>query len=196
MRVADAETRLRIKGIILSGVPTVPAFYERLPLLWLLNSALLMGKGRDTLHHFIMDKFDNETRKIMKDKSLPSNCFISTNRAVIDDFNSDLLCGQTVDLHIWKSIRSVMIGLMKPKKFFSDWADSPNKPPVLFICGKLDPVCKRGDTAKSDAIGMRKIGFNVDEVYLDNCLHEFMHEEDRIREKGIGECITWIRSKL
>jgi len=196
MRVATPGLRSRIRLVILSGVPTVPALYERLPLLWLVNSALVIGKGRDTLHHFIMDKFDDEARRILKNKNLPRNCFISSVKSVIDEFNADPLCGQTVDLRIWKSVRRVVIDLMKPNKFFSDWQADENKPSVLFISGKNDPVCKGGKTATSDADGMKKLGFQVDEILIEGCLHEFLHEESEIRQKGTSDCLNWARSKL
>ena len=196
MRIAPSDTRDRIRGVVLSGVPTVPAAYERFPLLVLVNSAILIGKGRDTLHHFIMDKFDNAVRKLKHDKSLPRSCFLSTVPSQIESFNADPLCGQTVDLHVWKSIRATLIDLMKPAEFFSSWRDVENKSPILFISGKDDPVCLGGKTAASDAKGMRSLGFQTDEVYLDSCLHEFIHEEPQVRQKGINETLSWFRSKL
>ena len=196
MSIAPAPIRDRIRGVVLSGVPTVPAMYERFPLLILLKSALLIGKGQDTLHHFILDKFDDSVRKLQHDKSLPRGCFISSVREQVDSFNADPLCGQTVDLHIWKSLRSTLISLLDPTKFFSSWKDSKLKPPILFISGKNDPVCLGGKTAASDAIGMRKAGFSADEICLDSCLHEFIHEIPSVKEEGISQTISWLRSKL
>ena len=196
MRIAPADLQDRIRGVVLSGVPTVPAVYERFPLLVLVNSAIMIGKGRDTLHHFIMDKFDNFVRKLKKDKTLPPNCFISSVRSEIEEFNADRLCGQTVDLHVWKSIRSTLIALMKPSKFFISWTGTQSKPSILFISGKDDPVCQGGKTATSDAKGMATLGFKTDEICIDSCLHEFFHEQPQIRQKGISETISWLRSKL
>jgi len=195
-KIAPTEIRNRIRGIVLSGVPTVPAAYERFPLLVLVNSAILIGKGQDTLHHFIMGKFDDAVRKLKHDKSLPRSCFLSSVPSQVESFNADPLCGQTVDLHVWKSLRATLIDLMKPSKFFKSWINVPTKPPVLFISGKDDPVCRGGKTAASDAKGMRNLGFQVDEVYLDSCLHEFIHEEPKIKQKGISETISWFRSRL
>lgn len=196
LRDAPTSIRDRIKGVVLSGVPTVPAVYERFPLLVLVKSALWIGRGRDTLHHFIMDKFDNATRKLKHDKSLPRGCFITSVRSEVDAFNSDPLCGQTVDLNVWKSIRSTLISLMKPQNFFTSWTDSSRKPPILFISGKDDPVCLGGKTASSDATSMKRIGFETSEIVLESCLHEFIHETTDIRQKGMAETISWFRSKL
>jgi alpha-beta hydrolase superfamily lysophospholipase len=196
MRIAPISIRDRIRGVVLSGVPTVPAVYERFPLLLLLKSAILIGKGQDTLHHFILDKFDDAVRKLQHDKSLPRGCFISSVREQVDSFNADPLCGQTVDLYLWKSIRSTLIALLNPAKFYSSFQESQFKPPILFISGKNDPVCLGGKTAAGDAVGMRKSGFSADEICLDSCLHEFLHETSSVQQKGMNETIAWLRSKL
>ena len=194
LKVAPIEILSRIKGVILSGIPTVPAVYERLPLLLLVNSAIALNRGQDALHNFIMGKFDATVRSRTGNKKLPKNCFISSELSEVEKFGQDPLCGQTVDLHLWKSVRSTLIGLESPGVFYKSLADQ--RFPILFISGKKDPVCRDGKTAARCAQQMRDLGFPVTEEYLEDSLHEFLHEVPTIRAKGLEITKAWIRSKL
>jgi alpha-beta hydrolase superfamily lysophospholipase len=194
LKLAPEKTIARIKGVILSGIPTVPSVIERLPLLIIVKSAIALGTGRDSLHRFIIGKFDNEVRQKTKNKQLPRSCFISSVLQEVEKFNSDPLCGQTVDLHIWKSMRSSLIGLESPDIFFKSLGDK--RMPVLFISGKNDPVCAYGKTSIKCAKGMSDMGFPVTELFLDDCRHEFLYEIAPVKQKGIEFTQNWIISKL
>ena len=178
VRTFPSSNSSQLRGVVLSGVPTVPALHERGPLLILLNMCLSLNKGRDKLHRFIMDKFDDKVRRDSKNPKLGRSCFISSVVTELENFESDSLCGQTVDLYLWKSLRSTLIELMDPKKFLGD-----TKVPFAFISGRNDPICDYGKTASEDA---KKMSHPVTEIYLSNCLHEFIHEETRVREEGIN----------
>ena len=182
-----------LRGVVLSGVPTVPPFYERGPLLLLLNSGLALGKGRETLHEFIMGKFDDQVRKLRGNAKLLKNCFITSVNEELAAFTADPLCGQTVDLYIWKSLRRTLIELMDPKTFY---ANATPACAYMFISGREDPICNNGQTAELQAKQMTKLGLNVAEVYLSNCLHEFLHESPVPRKIGIDQVNAWIRSRL
>jgi alpha-beta hydrolase superfamily lysophospholipase len=194
LKLAPADITARMKGVVLSGIPTVPAVFERFPLFLLVSSAIRLGRGQDFLHNFIMGKFDAAIRSQTGNKQLPKNSFISSNSAEVDAFLKDPLCGQTIDLHIWKSVRSTLIALESPASFYESLEN--HRVPILFISGKNDPVCRNGQTAVRCAKQMRKIGFEVTEEFLDNCLHEFLHELPEIRMKGLDITAAWIRSKL
>lgn len=194
LKLAPENTIARIKGVILSGIPTVPSVIERLPLLLLVKSAIALGRGRDSLHRFIIDKFDNAVRRQMKNKQLPKSCFITSVLEEVEKFNNDPLCGQTVDLHIWKSMRASLIALETPDKFFESLGEK--RMPILFISGKNDPVCNYGKTSIKCAKQMSDMGFPVTELFLDDCLHEFLYETPPVKQKGIEFTQNWIISKL
>lgn len=194
IRLSSADILSQIRGVVLSGIPTTPGAHERGPLLLLLNMGLAMGRGRDTLHEFIMGKFDDEVRKIRKNPKLPKSCFISSAEAELAAFHADPLCGQTVDLHIWKSVRSTMIGLMDPKSFFSSLGDT--KLSFVYVSGRLDPICNYGHTAELQSRQLAKLGHEVTEVYLSGCQHEFLHETERVRKIGLEQVGTWMKCRL
>lgn len=194
LRLASSSLLDEIKGVVLSGIPTVPSRLERFPLLFLVSAAIAIGRGKDTLHNFIIDKFDAAVRRNSGKKSLPKACFISSVMDEVEKFNKDPLCGQTVDLHIWRSMRSTLIALESPRVFFNSLGDK--RVPILFISGKNDPVCDYGSTSVKCAAQMRDMGFPVTEVFLENCIHEFLHEAEPVREKGTDFTKKWILSKL
>ncbi len=194
MKIMPANIEARLHGVILSGVPTVPAIYERIPLMIVLKTALLLRTGQDALHRFVMGQFDDAIRKLRKDNSLPRDCMISSVRSEIDDFHRDPRCGQSIDLLIWDSLRMSLINLQKPETFFKN--SSQRRYPLLFIAGKDDPICAFGKTSVADAKKMRTLGFHVDEVLLDCCQHEFTKETKEVKDLGLEKTLSWIRSKL
>jgi alpha-beta hydrolase superfamily lysophospholipase len=194
IRLSPPTVLERIRGVVLSGIPTVPAVWERFPLLVLVSAALAMGKGQDALHNFIIGKFDTAVRHDTKNKTLPKGCFISSVLEEVEKFNKDPLCGQTVDLHIWKSLRSTMIELETPGRFFESLGE--RRMPILFVSGRKDPVCNYGRTSEKCAKEMKDLGFPVTEIYLDDCIHEFLHEAPVVKAKGTEETTNWIKSKL
>ena len=195
LRAASPEILGRIRGVVLSGVPTVPAHFERIPLLILLKSGIALGRGQGLLHNIVFNKFDGAVRSQRKNKKLPSSCFISSVDAEVKAFNEDPLCGQTIDLHIWKGLRSAMIELQSPKTLFANLENAPRFP-ILFISGNDDPVCNYGKTAESDAAKMTSLGFPVTLVSLSGCLHEFLHEHEAVKQEGTHIVSSWISSKL
>jgi alpha-beta hydrolase superfamily lysophospholipase len=194
IRLAPSAILDRVLGVVLSGVPTVPSRIERFPLLLLVTGAIALGRGQDSLHNFIIGKFDTAVRRSSGQSDLPKSCFLSSVREEIDKFREDPLCGQTVDLHIWKSMRRTLIELEDPKSFFKSLGE--RRFPILFISGKNDPVCAYGETSKRCAKKMSGMGFQVSEILLDDCIHEFIHEAPAVRTKGIEETQNWIKSKL
>ena len=194
IRLSPSGVLDRVRGVVLSGIPTVPALWERIPLLILLSTGLMLGRGQDTLHNLIIGKLDSAVRRDTGNKALPKGCFISSVVEEVEEFNKDPLCGQTVDLHIWRSLRTTMIDLEDPVRFFKPIADK--RMPILFISGRRDPVCNYGKTSEKCAKQMTKMGFPVTEVFIDDCIHEFLHETPEIKAKGIGATTSWIKSKL
>lgn len=194
MKIIPADLEANLHGVVLSGVPTVPAAYERVPLVIALKTCLFFHTGQDALHGFVMGQFDDAVRKLRKDKTLPKDCMISSVLSEVDEFHRDPLCGQTVDLLIWDSLRSTLIRLQKPGAFFS--STSPSKYPIMFLAGRDDPICAFAKTSVADAEKMRQIGFKVDEVFLDGCQHEFIKEKEEVKELGISKTVSWIKSKL
>ena len=194
LRLASPSLLDDIKGVVLSGIPTVPSRLERFPLLVLVSVAIAIGKGQDKLHNFITGKFDSAVRRNSGKKNLPKGCFISSVLDEVEKFNQDPLCGQTVDLHIWRSMRTTLIDFESPRVFFKPLGDK--RVPILFISGKNDPVCDYGKTSIKCASQMRDMGFPVTEVFLDNCIHEFLHESQPVKEDGIEFTKKWILSKL
>jgi alpha-beta hydrolase superfamily lysophospholipase len=194
LRLAPTAVHDRVKGVVLSGIPTVPSVLERFPLLVLVSAAIALGRGQDTLHRFIMGKFDSAVRRSTGNKNLPKNCFLTSVLEEVEKYRNDPLCDQTVDLHLWKSMRSSLIELELPQEFFKSLGDK--RMPILFISGKNDPVCAYGKTSERCAKGMKDMGFPVKEVFLDNCLHEFLYETPTVRRRGIEATTNWIKSKL
>jgi len=188
-----AELMSHLQGVVLSGVPTVPAHAERLPLLLLVNSAISMGKGQAAIHHFITDKLDSEVKKQTGNKKLERNCFISSVPEVLAEFKADPLSGQTVDLHIWRGMRASLIALQSVKSFFRNL---DRRIPIMWISGRNDPVCRGGATAQSDAAKMASLGHHVSTITVGDCLHEFIHEKDNVRNEGISLTIAWMADKL
>jgi alpha-beta hydrolase superfamily lysophospholipase len=194
MRLIDSELCTHLRGVILSGVPTVPAFYEAVPLMLALKACILLGAGQTTLHEFVMGKFDDAVRKRRKDKTLPKDCVISSDNSQVERFHSDPYCGHSIDLHIWDSLRQTLIKLEKPGAYFAD--GKQRKFPLLFIAGKEDPICNFSKTSIADAQRMREIGFDVHEINLDGCQHEFLYEKPQVKKTAIDQTIVWITSKL
>ena len=194
LRVAPAAVHDRIKGVVLSGVPAPPAVLERFPLLVLVSSAIAIGRGRDFLHNFVVGRLDSALRSRKRNKKLPKDCFMTSVLEEIEKFHKDPLCGQTLDLHIWKAMRSTLIELESPREFYKSLGEK--RMPILFISGKDDPVCAFGKASSKCARAMAAMGFPVTEVLLDDCIHEFLHETPPVKQKGIDETISWIKSKL
>lgn len=196
LRHADRRIQVLFRGVILSGVPTVPSKIEYYPLIGLGYAVkFARGIGQEFIQkNLVTGKFDAAVRSKTKISDLPENAFISSNPVAVNAYNEDPLSGHLVEMDILISIAYNLGMIQDTREFFEPLGEI--KLPFLFISGRDDPVCEFGKTAASDAEKLTGIGHTVTEVYLGSCRHEFLNEIDSIRIIGKGHVISWIKSQL
>ena len=179
-----------LRGLILSGVPTAPAYVETLAFPVIGGAIrLLRGIGHQLVQDLLITgKFDSLVGPVGE-----KNRFLSSDPQAVKGYNSDPMCGHLVDLDILLSIASTLTVLSEtPEKIFSNVHKTT---PFLFVSGRNDPVCNFGETATKDAKKMSKIGFTVTEIYFgNNCRHEFLNEKEPTKTDASMQVISWIRN--
>ena len=196
LRHADRRIQLLFRGVILSGVPTVPAKYEYYPLMGLGYAIkFARGIGQEFVQKtLVTGKFDAAVKAKTKADHVPENGFISSDQAAVATYNADPLSGHLVEMDILLSIAH-NLGLMQDATaFYGPLGEI--KLPFLFISGRDDPVCEFGKTATSDAEKLTRLGHSVTEVFIGNCRHEFLNELEPIQRIGKSHLVAWIRSLL
>ena len=196
LRHADRRIQLMLRGVVLSGVPTVPAKYEYYPLMGLGYAIkFARGIGQEFVQkNLVTGKFDSAVKSKTKVANVPENGFISSDLAAVAAYNDDPLSGHLVEMDILISIAH-NLGLMQDAAtFFGPLGEI--ELPFLFISGRDDPVCEFGKTAASDAEKLSALGHRVTEVYIGDCRHEFLNEAEHIQRIGKNQVIAWIKSQL
>lgn len=189
--VANDEVSRIVKGLILSGVPSAPHWLEMYPLHALAAVVKSTGLGHALVQRtFTKLKFDFPVKQKTKDMTLPENCFVSSDPAECELFNSDPYTNHLVDPEILFSIVVTLADLEKTTYFGSPKID------VLFITGRDDAVAKFGDTARADADRMTKAGHQVTEIYFSGARHEVLRERAPVRRESTAQMVAWIRTKL
>jgi alpha-beta hydrolase superfamily lysophospholipase len=183
-------------GVILSGVPAAPTQMEYYALAPVANGiTYLRGVGHEIFQNtFITGKFDQALRsKFGPSIEVGPHQFISSNPPAREAYETDEFAGHLVDLTLLVDVAKTLLELQAPEKFYKS---SMNTPPILFICGRHDPVCNFGETARIDAQKMSANNFKVDEIYIGQCRHEFIHEIDDIKSSAINQVAAWIQSHI
>jgi len=196
LRHADRRIQLMLRGVILSGVPTVPSQIEYYPLMGLGYAIkFARGVGQEFVQrNLVTGKFDSAVKSKTKASNVPENGFISSDLAAVAAYNEDPLCGHLVEMDILISIAHNLRQIQDTATFFGPLGEI--ELPFLFISGRDDPVCEFGKTAASDAEKLSALGHTVSEVYIGDCRHEFLNEVEPIKRIGTNQVIAWIRAQL
>jgi alpha-beta hydrolase superfamily lysophospholipase len=195
LKNATFETLKRIKGVILSGVPTPPSAVEVYPLMLVGDWVKRTGLGGEFVRrNFIAGKFDYQLKSRLRLKRVENNSFISSDPEEVQKFNNGKLTNHLVDPDIMISVVKHLRALRNPSSYFQSLKGLTL--PFLFVSGRDDPVCMFGATSSTEAQHMRSIGQSVLEIYVGNARHEFIHEIEPVRSETVAQVFFWIANKL
>ena len=195
LKNASLELLKRIKGVILSGVPTPPSAVEVYPLVMMGNFIKRTGMGGEFVRrNFLSGKFDAQLKSKLGLKSVERNSFISNDPNEVNRFSNGHLTNHLVDPDILVSVVKHLRALRNPSSYFESLKEL--NLPFLFVSGRDDPVCMFGATSTVEAHHMRSIGHSVMELFVGNARHEFIHEAEPVRSETIAQVVFWIAKKL
>jgi alpha-beta hydrolase superfamily lysophospholipase len=195
LKNASSHLLARIKGVVLSGVPTAPSAIEVYPLTLVGEFIKRTGLGAEFVKkNFVTGKFDSQLKTKLRHKNVEENSFISSDPVAVKTFTDGILTNHLVDPEILISIVHNLRALQSPASYFTNLKDQTLH--FLFVSGRDDPVCSFGATAAIDAENLRYIGQSVSEIYIGNSRHEFINEVEPIRSDAISQVTTWIQNKL
>lgn len=195
LKNAPSEMLRRIKGVILSGVPTPPSPLEVYPLILVGSIVKRTGVGGEFVRkNFITGKFDAQLRSKLRLKRVETNSFISSDPDEVRNYSSGKLTNHLVDPDILISVVKHLRALRNPAIYFEGLREFSL--PFLFVSGRDDPVCLFGATSSIEAENMRSVGQSVMELYVGKARHEFIHEAEPVRSETVAQVIFWIAKRL
>lgn len=161
-----------LKGLIVIGCPSYNA---GAPFGILLIRLMRLFHKETYISSFVQSLATGTFQKSMPENAKP-NSWICTDETVIDQYNTDELCGFPFTLNGYLTLFELM-RFMYSKK---NWNFKNPKLPILFVSGAQDP-CRISDKDFDKAVNlMKQIGYqHVDSKLYPDMRHEILNEPNR-----------------
>ena len=139
----------------------------------------------DALHKVIFGGFNSK----FKDAQNP-NDWLSTDRASVDDYTLDPLCGFVVTNQLWLDVIEGVTAVFDPDQL----ALIPQQMPFLIFSGTDDPVGGMGQGTTALHESLEQAGLNSTLLLIEGARHETLNETTKLNT--YNEIVSFLHNNL